>query len=332
MYGEERYEIEDISYSLTRRTDSDLQTVIEENKDIIISKITLYYPRILISNSVGTTHTIKDLFFSFNLCFLVERGTIRMKNIHIRRTTFSDDEYLEEHNCFYIFSHCQLEQRPWDAGATSVCFGGSSANPIIQKFRESNGKITDLEMLFHSINLYLEWESIEGIPYFSIRNLGNMRRRYELLHLSQMFLNRTANTVITILMNKMRDYPLEELSDFSLTINDADCEITSSTIHFFNFNINKEVNEIMVQLKEEKPIMMLDSFFCYIHGDTPTLLDDNLEDSKLTSIITDSEEEGINFRGQFYPVKIETTRQETLDALKQSLKKTVHPDFILKIK
>ena len=332
VYGEERYEIEDISYSLTRWTDSDLQTVIEENKNIIISKITLYYPRILISNSVGTTHTIKDLFFSFNLCFLVERGTIMMKDVHIRRTTFSDDEYLEEHDRFYIFSHCQLEQRPWNDGATSVCFGASSANPIIQKFRASNGKITDLEMLFHSINLYLEWESIEGTPYFSIRNLGNMRRRYELYHLSQMFLNRTANTVITILMNKMKDYPLEELSDFSLTIDDADCEITSSTIHFFNFNINKEVNEIMVQLKEEKPMMMLDSFFCYIYGDTPTLLDGNLENPKLTSIITASEEEGIDFRGQFYPVKIETMRQETLNALKQSLKKTVHPDFILKIK
>lgn len=332
VYGEERYEIKDILYPLIKKDLPDGRIITENNENRIISRITLYYPRIIISNSVGTTHTIKDLFFSFSLCFLVERGTIEMKDTCIRRTTFSDDEYLEESNLFYIFSHCQLEQRPWINGATSVCFGSSSANPIIQKFRASNGKITDLEMLFHSINLYLEWESIEGTPYFSIRNLGNVRKRYELHHLSQMFLNRTANTVITILMNKMKDYPLEELSDFSLTINDADCETTPSTIHFFNFNIDKEVNEIMVQLKEEKPIMMLDSLFCYIYGDTPTLLDSNLENPNLTSIITASEKKGIDFRGQFYPVKIEIMRQETLDALKQSLKKTVHPDFILIIK
>ena len=270
---------------------------------------------------------------------MVDKRRILIKNFRIQRTTFRDDEYIEEHNVFYVFSHCQTDPRPWLKGGASICFGHGSANPMIQRFRSGMGQVADLEMLFYSINAYLEWESIEGTPYISIRSLGSKGTKYEINDLSKMFLNRTSNTVITILMNEMKDYPLEKLSDFSLTHTDMDfasdrCANRIIRLHFFNFNIDKRINEILTQLKEENPIMMLDPLFCYIYGGIPTLLDTDLENSELMDIIDTCKKEnsGIMFRNQLYPVKIEIMNRETLVSLRESLKKTVHPDFIFKIK
>ncbi len=342
IYGEERYEIKNIENPRTIKSLDNGDIIAIPDSSIIHSEITLYYPEINISNSIGTTHTIRDLFFNFSLVFMVNKRRILIKNFRIQRTTFRDDEYIEEHNVFYVFSHCQTDPRPWLKGITGICFGHGSANPMIQRFRSGMGQVADLEMLFYSINAYLEWESIEGTPYISIRSLGSKQTKYEINDLSEMFLNRTSNTVITILMNEMKDYPLEKLSEFSLTHDEpTDTDFASDRsanriilLHFFNFNIDKRINEILTQLKEENPIMMLDPLFCYIYGGIPTLLDADLENSELMNIIDTCKKEnsGIMFRNQLYPVKIEIMNHETLASLRKSLKKTVHPDFIFKIK
>ena len=131
--------------------------------------IIIHYPEINITNSLGETHIIRDLYLRLKL-FTTNNGTFNLDSINIIRTTFSYDDVLD--NKFYIFSHTYSNSNPqyW---SENLCFGITQLNTYIHNYKNKNISLTELQSLLFNLESYLSWESLEGVPYVKINTFLN---------------------------------------------------------------------------------------------------------------------------------------------------------------
>lgn len=123
----------------------------------ISCKITVYFPEIVITNTLGHVWTIKDYYVIINLdprfCVNSMRGYRATKT-------------WKEYKLNYTHSHSRTASNE----LVPFCFGTTSLDTLIAELRFSFDMLK-LELLFQNLTDYLSWESLEGSPYMSIKEL-----------------------------------------------------------------------------------------------------------------------------------------------------------------
>lgn len=139
-------------------------TKIENNLiDKIFFNVTIHFPEIKIKNRNNLEHTIKDLYVK--VCFPLgnKNALVKLEGL---RTTFSRIEVDKG----YIHSHLP-------GGVSNefktFCLGSSEMSGCFQKEFISKNK-TDIYQFLFTLQNYLEYESIEGVPHIRMENCQNL--------------------------------------------------------------------------------------------------------------------------------------------------------------
>ena len=131
------------------------------------------YPEIEITNTNKEKHTIKNLVVVFSLRWDSSFKKWKIDNMRGLRLTLS---YLEL-NKFY--SHSHLSSSSFTSNFKSMtssnfCLGSSTLGMSIAEYNtESNKEQSNLvlEGILYTLDTYVTWESLEGVPYNYMRNL-----------------------------------------------------------------------------------------------------------------------------------------------------------------
>ena len=125
-------------------------------------EVIIHYPEIEIENSFGIKHKMTNVYniFKFEYC-----GNLYLKNIQLFRSTYTQAEVNND----YMFSHTNQ-----NVGriASSFCYNNAPISTIINRFTKSIS-FNEIESLFMAFRKYLEWESLEGVPYRYIQKIKN---------------------------------------------------------------------------------------------------------------------------------------------------------------
>ena len=129
----------------------------------------LKYGNITIKNSFGIKHQIRDLYVS--IPFNAEGGIVG--KILGTRTTLSTKEMYNR----YLHSHLPSihDSEEFPVKFQSFCLGSGE----LGKLRHIMGiefDITNVFLLFTHLDIFVGWESLEGVPYKKIGELENMNK------------------------------------------------------------------------------------------------------------------------------------------------------------
>lgn len=120
-------------------------------------KIVIYFPELVITNSVGHVWTIRDYYVIMNLdirfCVSILQGYRATKS-------------WKEHRLNYTHSHSSCASN----GLVNFCFGYTALDTLVAELKYSFDMMK-LDLFFQNLPDYLSWESIEGTPYQSIKAL-----------------------------------------------------------------------------------------------------------------------------------------------------------------
>jgi len=182
-------------YFLCNNTEVNSQTL--DNSDFIINnhgimymKIIIYFPKVEISNSEGRKHKIYDIYVKFTF----DDNCALKRKPGFMRSTYTPEEF----NINYAHSHIStsyvssLKNRGILWG--EACFGGGTTiNSLLTQWQCNSHKlyIEQWMQVLITIDIFLEWESLEGGPYVKMeyiqrdrslnypRDLSNYIRIYE---------------------------------------------------------------------------------------------------------------------------------------------------------
>lgn len=166
MYGEENFEI---------RIIEGLYIEIEDDKiiNLRIQKFTrrciiLFFDKIKIRNSKGYSHNIFELYVRIDFF-----NNYNLDNeIQLARTFYTDIELKEG----YIHSHCRCSAYEDEVIFKEYCLG---SGPLSTAFTNMEMTKSDYILFFFDINRTIEWESVEGVPYFYIQDLIPNKKEYQ---------------------------------------------------------------------------------------------------------------------------------------------------------
>lgn len=159
--------------------DLDIRPIYVENRiHFNILGIVIHFENIDITNSVGDTHNIKDLYVllrlftnvvgSFQLSINGTRHTVTSKELyqgyfhsHLPSVNNNESVYLRSSDNLYIFQN---------TNNNNFCLG---SGPITNNIRDIYEGLTDEKavMLMLNIQALVEWESLEGRPYNNFSNV-----------------------------------------------------------------------------------------------------------------------------------------------------------------
>jgi len=143
-------------------------------------RITILYPEIIITNSRDESHTIRELYVSFEI--KLDSDKFKFTNT---LTGWRGMVTMEEAASNY--SHSHLHSGSYLMGQNEFCLGTGPIASMISEFRHKYIPVTDeeFETLFLSflfqLNSYVKWESIEGTPYIYIRHIIGINRTEDIL-------------------------------------------------------------------------------------------------------------------------------------------------------
>ena len=127
----------------------------------------VYYPEIVITNSTGESHVITDLYVKFAFDYF---GRLHY-SFKINRGSYSDQEW----NSRYKHSHTESLFPEAIDHFNTPCLGGGPINSIIAVLRNKTFEtFSELEIVQFLILMddFLKWESLEGVPYKYIQDIG----------------------------------------------------------------------------------------------------------------------------------------------------------------
>lgn len=139
--------------------------------------ITIHFPEIIVKNSLGINHTIRDLYVRL-IYYCEDSNKIFIESFNAKRATFTLDEFRSGYN----FSHLSSGLNDWG----HFCMGGST--PFASSyFRASDSNYMHSQKNFDTfiertnvfcfaLDAYLEWESITGGPYKLLSSVGTYDR------------------------------------------------------------------------------------------------------------------------------------------------------------
>ena len=133
----------------------------------------ILYPEIEITNTNKEKHTIKNLVVVFSLKWNSYFKKWKIDEMTGLRLTLS---YLELNK---LYSHSHLSSTSLTSNFKSMtsskfCLGSSTLGMSIAEYNtESNKEQSNLvlEGILYTLDTYVTWESLEGVPYNYIRNL-----------------------------------------------------------------------------------------------------------------------------------------------------------------
>lgn len=175
-----------------------------------LPKIIIRYPKIEITNSRDDKHTIRDLIVIINLINRNSRINIDT-SIRGLRLTVSKEELLSN----YVHSH--LYQRAYNDDsldintASSFCLGHNEIPEVIAIFND-NQETGTFELFLMTLNTMVEWESLEGTPYFRIKEISNR------IHSSNIYYYVDDSHVVKA-TNILKDKELLRQADFDMDLN-----------------------------------------------------------------------------------------------------------------
>ena len=138
-----------------------------DHVEVTPRRVYIYFPEITVTNEYDLSIDIKGLVVRFN--YLIQSdNTVFVSNISGMRTEFNLIQFLGK------YSHSHLPKFNNNDFST-FCLG--SATPIK---RMTENSVTDLDMLFATINAYVHNESVAGVPHIkmdTVMDLGNVMSR-----------------------------------------------------------------------------------------------------------------------------------------------------------
>lgn len=140
----------------------------------VMFNIIIHYPEETIRNSKGDTHTIKDLFINLRICKYASGDKFCLTLTGGLRTTFTPEEF----SCGFIQSHIHPLTDVFSTRALhtkfssfkSICLGSSELRMSYIAFNSENN-VDTFELLLHSLDAFIKWESLDGGPYWRIENI-----------------------------------------------------------------------------------------------------------------------------------------------------------------
>ncbi len=127
----------------------------------------VYYPEIVITNSAKKTHVITDLYVKFSFDYF---GKL-YHSFKINRGSYSDQEWYSN----YKHSHTNGFFPEAIYSFSTPCLGGGPINSTIAVLQNATLEtFSELEIVQFLILIddFLKWESLEGVPYKYIRDIG----------------------------------------------------------------------------------------------------------------------------------------------------------------
>lgn len=121
-------------------------------------RIVIHFPELLVSNDVNSTLLIKDFYVKIYLDYKLSITEM---------TGYRATKSYKEHLCDYNFSHVKIGNNSW----TTFCFGHTSLDTLVAEMRVYMYNQTKMDLLLQNLTDYLSWESIDGVPYYSIENV-----------------------------------------------------------------------------------------------------------------------------------------------------------------
>ena len=165
IYTSERYELSPINNK-------------KNNKDYYLI---IHFPEINITNSQGESHIIRDLYVRTVILLNPYRYWFgKNNNFSGTRTTFT----LEE--CASGYSHSHLHPGTIiHEFNNEFCLGSGPIAVLFNEHSMENGKAIDnnddfinaFYSFLYTVNSYVSWESLEGMPYFKLRNILSLNNK-----------------------------------------------------------------------------------------------------------------------------------------------------------
>ena len=143
--------------------------------------ITILFPKFTIENSVHATHEITDLYFKIS--FKSTEFSEQSKGIYWKLSEYPAGRRGSctklEFGCGYRHSHlpsCSRNDARSYVAYDQFCLGSGPLQVdftelVSSGFKYSPDTAQKWEMTVLSINLYVRWESLEGLPYFRMKNI-----------------------------------------------------------------------------------------------------------------------------------------------------------------
>lgn len=128
----------------------------------------VYYPEIIITNSNKESHVITDLYVKFSFDYFGKLSN----SFKINRGSYSDQEWYSN----YKHSHTHGSLPEAICSFSTPCLGGGPINSTIAVLQNATLEtFSELEIVQFLILIddFLKWESLEGVPYKYIRDIGN---------------------------------------------------------------------------------------------------------------------------------------------------------------
>lgn len=153
----------------SQHVDSDHYEITQSSSEIFL---VIHYPELTITNSIELSHTMRDIYLKYHFNHEPNYG-FNLNRISLARTTFEDRELPMS----YVFSH--HNSGSLGEYGSSFCYGSTDMGTFVQRNTGSYiHPINFLDRLLILFKDYLQWESIEGVPYKYIDSLGNSGSNY----------------------------------------------------------------------------------------------------------------------------------------------------------
>lgn len=172
--------------SVSNNNVSDNSFIINKYK-VDVKTIIIHYPEVIIKNSNNKSHTIKDLYLrtTFN-----NKGKLT-EQFEMNRSTYTkaELEFGYRHSHHPSISINALSIRGWN----TTCLGEGPLSTQVGVLRHSNIDFSEGDIISYFCNLdsYITWESLEGVPYKRLEQIGTREGE---VHILSEVINRRSNT------------------------------------------------------------------------------------------------------------------------------------------
>jgi hypothetical protein len=138
------------------------------------SQLHFYYPELELTNSMGLKHTIYDIVVFLEL---YSNGSFS-GHLYGKRYSFTQAELASGYTHSHLpeYDSSAEDEDGYTYHFETFCLGGASPFSNLLKSMTKRNSARELEMLLIQVEQYLKWESLEGKPFISIRDIGNKER------------------------------------------------------------------------------------------------------------------------------------------------------------
>ena len=145
-------------------------------------KIYIHYPEINVKSSDGVSERLLK-----NVFVILQFYDNKLLHFGMFKTTYYDDELTPNSNGYEFFRHPHIQKinttnllnnlKKTDNGISDFCLGsGTGISTLFTKLHSKQCSEDEyIEFLF-SIKPYLEWESLEGVPYHKLSDIKKTSR------------------------------------------------------------------------------------------------------------------------------------------------------------